>query len=178
MLKYYTGIGSKKIPTDIHDLMVRYGRELAKCGYVLRSGAADGADTAFEEGCSDVNGLKEIYLPWKNFNKHPSDLYYISPEAYDVAEEIFGSALKYTRPYVKKYMSRNMYQVTGETLDKPSDFVLCWTPDGCECASERNKKTGGTGQAIAYAGSLGIPVFNLQNDFAEAELLEFLQYGE
>jgi len=174
-MKYYTGIGSQQIPPDINEMMYMLGAILAKYEYVLRSGAAKGSDAAFEVGCDSAGGEKEIYLPWKNFNNHPSPLHHISPEAYEAAKQIFGSGLKYTKPYTKKFMSRNMYQVTGETLDVPSEFVVCWTPDGCFNKDGRSKKTGGTGQAIAYASSLGIPVFNLKNPSTEAEIINFLE---
>ena len=60
-------------------------------------------------------------------------------------------------------MIRNVYQVLGKDLNTPSEFVICWTPDGAETANERSIKTGGTGFAIALADSLGIPVYNLAN---------------
>ena len=50
------------------------GNRLALEGFVLRSGGADGADTFFEIGCDMSNGLKEIYLPWNNFNNNLSQL--------------------------------------------------------------------------------------------------------
>lgn len=60
-------------------------------------------------------------------------------------------------------MARNMLQIMGLGLDEPSKFVLCWTPDGCTTKEGRIKKTGGTGQAIAYADEMDIPIFNFQN---------------
>ena len=54
-----------------------------------------------------------------------------------------------------KLMSRNAYQVLGESLRNPVDFVICWTKDG--------KASGGTGQAIRIAQDNGIPVYNLKN---------------
>ena len=70
-------------------------------------------------------------------------------------------------------MARNICQVTGETLDKPSDFVVCWTPDGCTNKATRNKETGGTGQAIAYADTTSVPVFNLENEDDFERLIKF-----
>ena len=48
-MKYYTGIGSRETPKDIMQLMSKLAYKLASEGYILRSGAAQGADTAFEE---------------------------------------------------------------------------------------------------------------------------------
>ena len=49
--KPYTGIGSRETPTAILDLMIAIGGVLAQRGFTLRSGGADGADDAFEQGC-------------------------------------------------------------------------------------------------------------------------------
>lgn len=154
--------------------MRKLGCALAMDGWTLRSGAAPGSDTAFERGCDAGGGAKEIYLPWKGFSKHDSTLFYVSPEALEIAEEIYGPAFKYLKRPVKLLMARNMYQVTGVNLDTPSQFIVCWTSDGCNSAATRNRKTGGTGQAIAYASSLQIPVFNLQRKGEEEKLLDFI----
>lgn len=57
----YTGIGSRETPPEIQEIMTNYARKLDKLGFILRSGGAMGADTAFEKGSTN----KEIYLPWK-----------------------------------------------------------------------------------------------------------------
>jgi hypothetical protein len=54
----------------------------------------------------------------------------------------------------KKMMHRNSNQVMGKDMNTPCDFIICWTKDG--------KATGGTGQAIRIATSMGIPVYNLK----------------
>jgi hypothetical protein len=173
---FYTGIGSRETPDEVIRWMKIYGNVLAELGYTLRSGAAPGADAAFEVGCDRGEGNKEIYLPWKNFQKHPSPLYDISEEALQAGADAYGPQFKYLKRPVKLLMSRNCYQVSGLTLDTPSKFVLCWTPDGCSRREERDhRKTGGTGQAIAYASSLGVPIFNLQREGSEDAFLQYLK---
>jgi len=172
-MKIYTGIGSRQTPPNILRKMKSLAGVLSLSGWTLRSGAAPGADSIFEEGCIG-HGSKEIYLPWKKFNGSTSDLYYVSPEAIELAEEFYGPAFQFLKRPVKLLMARNMYQISGLNLDTPSQFVICWTQDGCACAAERSRKTGGTGQAIAYASSLKIPVFNLQREDAEDKLYDFL----
>ena len=172
---FYTGIGSRTTPDEVIRWMKIYGNVLAELGYTLRSGAAPGADAAFETGCDRGEGEKEIYLPWKNFQKHPSPHYEISEEALEIGADIYGPQFKYLRRPVKFLMSRNCYQVNGLTLDTPSNFVLCWTPDGCTRREERGRKTGGTGQAIAYASSLDVPVFNMQREESEEAFLQYLK---
>lgn len=175
----YTGIGSRQTPTPVLEKMARYGSTLAKMGFILRSGAADGADSAFEDGCDLVSGEKEIFLPWKGFHKHPSTLYNIPEEVYEYAAKVYGSRWKITKQFIRHLMARNIQQVMGETLDTYTDFVICWTPDGCTKKSQRSSKTGGTGQAIACASELNIPVFNLQSEESEQALLNHLRifYG-
>src|SRR5574343_117609 len=160
MVIYYTGVGSRNTPNSILQIMIECGRSLAQFNTCLRSGAADGADAAFEHGCDIQHGMKEIYLPWKHFNKHPSELYNISTEALDIAQQVYGPRWKYLKPSVKNLMARNMYQVSGLNLNTPSDFLLCWTPDGCNSIHSRTLDSGGTGQALAYADMLNIPIYN------------------
>jgi len=178
----YTGIGARKTPGKIDFIyddnplswLFKYGYFLSEMKFVLRSGAADGADMAFERGCNLGSGEKEIYLPWEGFNNSDSELFYIPPEAFEIAGDIYGPTWKYAKPATKKFMARNMQQVMGFGLDEPSKFVLCWTPDGCTTKSDRTKETGGTGQAIAYAEEMEVPVFNLFNENAENELIDFI----
>src|SRR5690606_28567211 len=69
-------------------------------------------------------------------------------------------------PAAQKLHSRNMGQVLGPSLDSPARFVIAYTSDG--------QDSGGTGQAIRIADSLGIPVLNLHGAELRAELLRVL----
>lgn len=155
---YYTGIGSRETPQDIGQFMVGLAGHLSELGYILRSGAADGADSYFESGAL----RKEIYLPWRGFNGHCSDRYDVCEEAVRIASHHHSAWAKLSQP-VRKLMGRNVYQILGDSFVHPSEFVVCWTPDGCESWYTRSAKTGGTGLVISIASSLGIPVFNLYN---------------
>lgn len=81
----YAGIGSRKTPPEIIEIFERMGSWLAKKGHILRSGGAEGADSAFEKGCDKESGEKEIYLPWTKFNHNPSHLVLQSPNAEQIA---------------------------------------------------------------------------------------------
>ena len=162
----YTGIGSRNTPQDILDLIDLIALKLEKNGYILRSGGANGADLAFEWNVSH----KEIYLPWRNFNGSSSSFTIPSIEAFNMAKPHHPNWDNLS-PAVKKLMARNAHQVLGRDLNDASQFVLCWTPDGCENGETRSSRTGGTGLAIALASSLNIPVYNLAN----AETLDRLR---
>lgn len=160
-MKYYTGIGSRKTPADILSLMTTYAQKLSPF-YRLRSGGADGADAAFEKGAGQN---KDIFLPWKNFNKNPSHLHYIPEEAYSIALSVHPYFSE-CKSGVKKLLARDVLQVLGEDLKTPSEFVLCWTPFA--------QSYGGTALAINVAKKNNIPVFNLWSKKSRKKFLDFL----
>lgn len=160
-MPYFTGVGSRGASPEILEKMVEIGKYLASRGYVLRSGGANGADMAFEQGCDLDNGVKEIFLPWKNFNKNLSPLFLdafdtaIQSHAYTIAKAIHPN-WEACGPISKKFHSRNIFQVLGKDLLTPSEFVVCWTPNG--------KIVGGTATAINLALGRNIKVINLATE--------------
>lgn len=166
----YAGIGSRKAPPDQLERMTRAAQRLASMGYTLRSGAAEGADKAFEAGA----GKKEIYLPWAGFNGSTSQFVSPTRDAMDVAAAVHPAWSRLSQA-VQKLQARNSHQILGEDLRTPCDFVACWTPDGAENEQERSAATGGTGQAIALASRWGVPVFNFARHDAGERLHAFLK---
>ncbi len=166
MSKFFAGIGSRKTPADIQILMAQITRELYSQGYILRSGGAVGADTAFQNGVPDGDDM-EIYLDALHTNKQCADGWYnVSylnnlPTATEIAKNIHP-AWGRLGERAKALITRNTYQVMGMDLNTPSEFVICWTPDGSEGTT--TKETGGTGQAIRLAKRNNIIVFNLANE--------------
>lgn len=159
MNKYYTGIGSRETPENILNYMTYLASELEKRKYILRSGGADGADSAFEDGVQEFY-MAEIYLPWRNFNNNNSPLYNISDEAMSMAKK-YHPRWNHLSQGAKKLHSRNCYQVLGYYLTIPSNFIICWTKDG--------KVSGGTGQALRIAIDNDIPIYNLYNKIYKIE---------
>lgn len=158
----YAGIGSRSTPEPVLQVMRKIAHRLSELGYTLLSGGAAGADSAFEQGCF---GKKEIYLPWPGF-RHLEGRHCVtlpSSEAFRVAACVHPAGNK-MQDNAKSLMARNSHQVLGADLRRPVDFVVCWTPDGCERESQRSRATGGTGQAIALADRWGIPVVNLAHE--------------
>lgn len=148
-MRYYTGVGSRSTPRDIQDIMTALAKKLQAEGWTLRSGGADGADAAFERGAGT---RKEIF--------RASDA---TPEAMEIARR-HHPAWDRCSFYARRLHGRNAFQVLGRSLDAPSGFLVCWTPDGCTGSADRSVRTGGTGTAIAIAESVGVPVFNLQRE--------------
>ena len=154
MYKSYAGIGTRKeIPRDVELLIYNIGIYLAKRGFVLRSGGAEGCDTYFENSCDKAGGKKEIYTI--NDANFKSDL--IVKNYHPVWDKIQNT-------YARKLLSRNMFQIFGKDLKTPCNFVVCYTHDGVFRAKDTSIKTGGTGTAIRAANLNNIPIYNLKNE--------------
>ena len=149
MKMVYTGIGSRDLPGEYFEYFKELAYYLSKRGLVLRSGGADGADSAFEDGCISALGKKEIYLPWPGFNGNRSLLTDPSKGAFEIAAKFhpFWYSMKKA---VQRLHARNSHQVLGQHLDRPSLFIVCWT----------NPNKGGTTQALRIAKSYDIPIYN------------------
>ncbi len=170
-MKYYTGIGSRETPKEITRLMQLIACDLADRGWTLRSGCAQGADSAFEYGACFAKGSlaprPEFYLPWPGFERRATALVRKSEASHEAMElaEKFHPAWSRCSEKAKLLHGRNTHQVLGPypmSEPKPSSFVICWTPEG--------KGGGGTGQAIRIATAYGIPVFDLANANALARV--------
>jgi len=142
----YTGVGSRDAPQDVLILMELIAQRLSKEGYTLRSGGAIGADKAFERGAE----LKEIYY------KHHST------EASEAIAARYHPNWAACGPFARSLHGRNSFQVLGPVLNDPSDFLVCWTPDGCLHHHGRKRSTGGTGTAISIASMYHTKVYNLR----------------
>ena len=147
ILYYYTGVGSRETPPEHLELFTRVATYLSGIGGILRSGGADGADLAFENGTA----RKQIFLPWKGFNNNSSEFYTPSPESFALASTVHP-AWERCSEAVKKLHARNTQQVLGPVLNTPSAFLICYTTGG--------QPIGGTATAIRLAQQHNIPVFN------------------
>lgn len=160
---YYAGIGARKTPSHVLQYMELQGKLLAEKGYILRSGGAQGADSAFERGCDSVGGNKQI---WSTRNSHEW-------ERHDwvvniVSEVCWEKPFLSMQPYMQQLVGRNTYQLYGDPalFDDcvKSAFVLYWSEpkDGENCS-------GGTRYAIRMASAARIPCFNLYNQKTDYE---------
>lgn len=150
-MKYYTGVGSRQTPQNICEAMTEAAKNLQQIGLGLRSGAADGADAAFERGVTDPS-MKQIFLPWKSFNNHDSHFHEPMDRAYDLAAKHHPNWV-HLKESVRRLHARNMHQVLGPDLKDHSLFVICWTPEGLI--------QGGTAMAIRVAQHHSVQILNL-----------------
>jgi hypothetical protein len=158
--KYYAGIGSRETPPKVLKQIENIATYLCLVqNYILRSGGAPGADSAFEAGASDK---KEIYLPWRNYNCNGSELYEVEDDALELAAK-YHPGWETLSSGAQLLHARNVYQILGKSLNNPVRYVVCWTKDG--------KASGGTGQAMRIAMDKKILIFNLFNK----EQFEYMQ---
>jgi hypothetical protein len=154
--------------------MRELAQALASAGWTLRSGGAEGADSAFAAGAlAKAPALAEIYLPWRGFNGSASTRFGVSEQALAMARTVHP-AWDRLSVAARKLHARNCYQVLGAQLDAPSRFLVCWTADGCEDAASRSARTGGTATAIVLAERHGVARFNLGRPGRGAALREWL----
>ena len=136
----YAGVGSRETPEPVLLEMQNIAMQLALRGWVLRSGCAAGADSAFDKGRLAMGGKAVLRVATG------------LQAALDHAAQ-FHPAWDRCSAYAKMLHARNSLVMLGDWLDKPVSFVVCWTPGGAV--------TGGTGQALRIAAHHGVPVFNL-----------------
>lgn len=153
----FCGIGSRETPSHILDEMFKFGEWVRKQNHTIRSGHAPGADWAFEQGSQE---RCIAYLPWETFNK---DLQSKSHKVVIADQQDYEQYTKKFHPNISalsqgaiRLMNRNVCQVLGVNLNKPADFIICWTKDG--------KDSGGTGQALRIGKSMNIPILNMFYD--------------
>ena len=151
----YAGIGARATPAAVLADMAVMAGWLARTGWHLASGGADGADSAFAAGAPAEQ--RTIWLPWRGYNGYRGpECRVLSAAAMAACMEIAASlhpAWERCSPAVRKLHARNAAVLLGEALDRPVDAVVCWTAKG--------RVTGGTGMGIRIAEARGIPVLNL-----------------
>ena len=181
----YAGIGSRETPEEVLHLMAKMAARLVQLKWLCRSGAARGADSAFEigvrgeVGASEVSRYLELYLPFPGFNgRHDGAVKRAEPsqEAHQVMlqHHPVGASLRGT---VALLQARNSHQILGPfpvSAPDPVRMVICWTADGAETLEQITKGTGGTGQALRIACAHQIPIFNLKNPKGGERIKAFL----
>ena len=167
----YAGIGSRQTPAAILATMTALAAQLAGRGWRLRTGGADGADTAFAEGCPPA--LRTIYLPWAGYNGVDGDAAVVlRAHEREWAEQFvarFHPAWDRCRRGARSLHARNAAIIHGARLNRPVNAVICWTQNGVP--------VGGTATGIRMAEATGIEVVNLAR-YTEEQALARMQAVE
>lgn len=115
----YAGIGSRRTPPAILSMMEDVAEELARRGWFLRSGGAEGADLAFERGCDRAGGEKEIFLIDGEFTADEKKISSLTG---------FGAVWGATEDWL--HVVKNCRILFGKNLDEPVGLVLFWDDFG------------------------------------------------
>jgi hypothetical protein len=165
----YAGFSAPDTPPEVLNFMSRLSSRLEEIGFVLRSRGADGADSAFDDGCEN----KEIFLPWPGFNDKESEFDSPTSEALRVMEVLHGD-WQQLKQGAQRLLACNSHVILGADMRSPADFVVCWTNDGAEKSRSFGRSTWEPNLAIDLADRFGIPVFNLKNRGAVDRLKEWI----
>jgi hypothetical protein len=174
MSKYYTLIGSRSTPKDVCDLLEKVAYKLNEQGWVGRSGGADGADKCLENALKDCDKKRmHIFLPWNGFYGLYMDEknYFVknNKKAEQIASETHPAWDRCSRG-AKALHTRNVHQILGMNLDKPSKFVLCYA----EPIGNKGYVKGGTATAVKIAVDSGVKVYNLYYESVRKKMGKWL----
>lgn len=179
-MKYYSGVGSRDTPDEVMEIMEEIAFKLSQDEWILRSGGAKGADSAFELGARNSFSpyTPSIYIPWNGFNQRFEDNGCICFRS--LTEEIQRGATELASTIhpawgnlsdgAKLLHARNMLQVLGNDLNTPSKFLICWAK-----VDKQGIPKGGTRSAWVLAKNNNIPCFNLIFEDTKDRVLKFLE---
>ena len=167
----YAVMGNKEIPPKAMEDLIRITHKLKELGFIHRTGIVEGVEEAIDKA---VYG-GEVYLPWKGFGNRESKNTFNSPLAKGIAKK-FAPNLNWEtlKPAIQAFMAKNVRVLTGQNCNSLAMFLLCWSEDGAESATEKTFATGNLGHAISVAAAHRIPIFNLGKPDAEKRLYQFL----
>lgn len=161
----YAGVGSRETPAEALKHIERMAHILALKGYTLRSGAAPGADAAWERGAIAGGGQCEIFLPWGGFQGHRTGLALDRMPGHRKAMQLASEAhpaWDRLSPAVRKLMARNAMQVLGADCNSPARVLICWARNSkLDAAGRVVDVAGGTGLAVRIAARFDVRVINL-----------------
>ena len=172
-----TGIGSRsydmQTPSTNREILEWIGEMSGVHQWTLRSGGADGMDSAFE---SVWKGPKEIFIPWAGFNNRNDGINgaviitdpLILSQTASVAQRIHPAWGRLSRG-ARALHSRNVNQLKGADLMRNSDVcVYCADVDGS------GQVKGGTRTAVMLAEYNQVPTFNIKHTQDRIDLMEYL----
>ena len=154
------GDGRKDIPEDMKARLTAAIQKINKLDYVARTGDADGSDAVVRN--------KGLLNKVEVFEAKDAD-----ERTRSIAREIHPNPDALAKPRVLDLMARNTFQIFGQDLDSPVDFVLVYEPSGYDGSGLRPER-GGSNQAIDMAYRKDIPIINVALDNWEQKLDEVL----
>ncbi len=169
--RLYAGIGSRDAPQTMLNLATRLAKYLKKENFILRSGGANGMDSAFAAGAGNK---AEIFFPTCDMLRKKCKIGQkcfceIPKEAFNIAEALHPH-WDHLSSYVKRLHARNVQIILGENLSEKVEFVVLWSKHG--------KTRGGTAMGWRLAEELKIPVVDLGSPTAKDKLKFLLDHQQ
>ena len=155
--KTFSGVGSRQTPEEQLNWMTKITTYLYSLGFILNSGAAEGADKAFEKGVPQ-GSKANIFIPWYGYNKRTTNVICDLHSKHFALAESLHPAWNKCSLGVKKLHARNTQQVLGKELQTPVKLLIAYAKE------IKGVPQGGTATAIKLAQINNIPVINLWQD--------------
>lgn len=172
------GIGSRKTPEKTLEDIRAIGELCRSLKVFVRSGHAEGADMAFEEGAKEYT---LVYMPWHDFGPKkkaaPARNYIYFDDTPAISKKLAMESVDkfHPAPHHLKWggrvcLARDFFQVMGTSGKAPVSCIVCWAePKG----KGYDEVKGGTGQAVRIARANGLPVFNL-HEVPATEVMDWI----
>lgn len=169
-----------ELTDDIINKFTKIAQALFKAGYTFRH-CGDSSSKVNNEIMSVEGSKVESHLPWKKFNENIKN-----PVTFSTTKESAELVAYYHSGFnklpiaVKGILSSEMYCALGKDLNNPLDLYIIYSPKGHTSLGTKEKpvsfkELGNTSFPIRVAGAAGIAVFNLGNETAITEIVEFLK---
>jgi hypothetical protein len=169
MIKFFSGLGSRKTPINVGRIQAKTAYKLSNQGWVLRSGGADGSDKFFELGVNNSKNKKRIYTV-KNYQYDLDER-----NRNEVIEALSSESwiqLDNCKEYTQLLFKRNVCQVLGDSRENTlSKFCIYWIP----CKSIYDKEAGGTRIAARICEKYNIQQFNMYNNDILDRFIKFVE---
>ncbi len=146
-------IGSREVSPKTAQILELVGHEIARRGWFVVTGNADGADSKFAAGANKVNPTQvKLFLPWSSYNKNylkPGNL--VEPNPKKEWEEL----ARKNHPIYD-----NLTQGAQKLMLRNAGIIL-----DCDCVlavlNHKKKGMGGTGAGWRMSEELGKPRLDL-----------------
>lgn len=165
-----TLVGSRRAPFYIRQEAIELGEAFSELGYKARSGGALGMDTYWL--CQYDPELATVYRhDDRSYDARTVNTTRLGAfdEAIDIINRIVPH-IAYMDATARLLHYRNAFQVLGDDLRSPSDYLLYWSP------LKNGVPVGGTKTAVLLAKRVGIPVLHLEHDRMEIYKLAKIPY--
>lgn len=159
-------------------LIPKIVRALVDKGFTVRYNG-DQRDTLGIEAYKAAEGSSEVYLAWSKINPDLVETAVLKkPELCGYEHAAHYNNFERIPAPIRAILSANIHSLLGARCDTPSNLFITFTPDGAETLQDANwdkDKTGRMHSYIKTCEDLAIPVFNLKNDDAPANIKNFIE---